>query len=101
MFVFSTIDKRPGAPDANRDSDEDLWLSWIVNDSDPSANPVWQITGDEMGTSGDNFGARWSPSGDEVAFIHSGTGGHFEVWRVPVTLPASPSELPSSARRSW
>jgi hypothetical protein len=94
VFAYSTIDKRPGAPDANRDADEDLWLTWVVSDSDPSLNPVWQLTADEMGTTGDNFGPRWSPSGTQLAFIHTTPGGAYEIWRLPVTIPTGAADAP-------
>src|SRR5262249_54472649 len=82
VFAFSTIEKTPGASDANREADEDIWLGWVVSDSNASLNRVWQITGDEMGNTGDNFAPRWSPGGDQLAFVHSTGAGVFEIWRV-------------------
>jgi hypothetical protein len=95
VFAFSTIEKTPGAPDASRQADEDIWLTWVVSDSNPAANPVWQITGDEMGTTGDNFAPRWSPSGDQIAFVHTTPAGVFEIWHVAITLPADAHGTPT------
>ncbi len=96
VVAFSTINKTPGAPDANRQSDEDLWVSFLAspsNPSDPAANGIWQVTDDAMGL-GDNFYPRWSPSGAEIAFVHTNLAGRFEVWRVAVTPPSSVTTPP-------
>lgn len=95
VIVYSTVEKSPGAPDATRESDEDLWITWVSpTDPDPAAAPRWQLTGDDLGT-GDNFYPRWSPSGTELAFVHANEGGHFEVWTLPVVPPAGPGQAPS------
>jgi hypothetical protein len=98
VVAFSSIEKTPGAPDANRQSDEDLWVTWLASlddatQNDPTRNPTWQITADELGA-GDNFYPRWSPSGDEIAFVHTNPSGQFEIWRVSVVPPASPTVAP-------
>ncbi|MFN8177393.1 MAG: hypothetical protein U0167_05665 [bacterium] len=94
VFAYSTIEKTPGASDASRQADEDIWLTWVVSDTNAALNSVWQITGDEMGTTGDNFAPRWSPAGDQIAFVHTTGTGIFEIWRVPVTIPASAQGTP-------
>jgi hypothetical protein len=93
IVVYSSVDKTPGATDANRHSDEDLWLSWVVDRDDPTANPVWQLTRDELGA-GDNFQPRWSPAGDRIAFVHADAGGRLELWVLPVTAPATAADSP-------
>ena len=97
VIAYSTVDKTPGAPDANRESDEDVWLTWIndLTSPDPATDPVWQLTGDELGP-GDNFYPRWSPSGTQIAFVHTSPGGRFEVWMLPVLPPTGPGEAPST-----
>lgn len=90
FLAFSTITKTPGAPDESREADEDIWLLWVNSVDDPTGNRAWQITADEMGISGDNFSPRWSPSGTQVAFVHTEETGDFEVWRVDVMPPAAP-----------
>ncbi|MCA9750876.1 MAG: hypothetical protein KC591_01680 [Gemmatimonadetes bacterium] len=92
LIAFSTVDKAVGAPDADRQGDEDLWLTWAEGGS-ADVNPVWQITGDSVGNGG-NFLPRWSPSGMQLAFIHIADDGRFEIWRVAVTPPASPTDTP-------
>ncbi|NNE43695.1 MAG: carboxypeptidase regulatory-like domain-containing protein, partial [Gemmatimonadetes bacterium] len=92
ILLFSTIDKSPTATDADRQSDEDIWLVYR-NPSDPSTETLWQLTDDALG-GGDNFAARWSPSGTQIAFVHVTAAGRFEVWRMPVTVPASPEGIP-------
>jgi hypothetical protein len=86
FLVYSTIRKNEGASDESREADEDLWLLWR-GASDPAQWVRWQLTGDEIGTAGDNFQARWSPSGTQIAFVHTDPAGAFEVWRLGVTLP--------------
>lgn len=86
FLVYSTIRKTPNAPDANRQFDEDLWLVWRGS-ADRSQWVRWQLTGDEISSVGDNFQARWSPSGSQIAFIHTSPGGVYQVWRLDVTLP--------------
>jgi hypothetical protein len=103
--AFSTIAKTPGAPDENRDSDEDIWLVRIVPGAapptsnpaySPANNPTYQLTGEGAFASGDNlgdnFGPRWNPSGNQIAFLHATRSGGFEVWRVAVTLPDGDGE---------
>ncbi len=94
LIAFSTVEKTPGQPDANRESDEDLWLVWVVDREDPAANATWQLTGDEIG-SGDNFYPRWAPSGTELAFVHTNDEGRFEVWTLPVAPPSGPGGTPA------
>ncbi len=94
LIAFSTVEKTPGQPDANRESDEDLWLVWVVDADNPAANVSWQITADEMG-SGDNFYPRWAPSGMELAFVHTNESGRFEVWTLPVVPPSGPGGTPA------
>jgi hypothetical protein len=89
--LFSTVEKTPGAPDADRDTDEDIWL--LERGADLASSPKWQLTDDAVGT-GDNFAATWSPSGTQIAFVHTTAGGAYEVWRMPVTLPAAPGGAP-------
>ncbi len=93
FYVFSTISKTPGADDANRESDEDVWLMYDARDpAGPVANRMWQLTADEMGQIGDNLSPRWSPSGTRVLFTHTREDGLFEIWRLDVTLPVDPSD---------
>jgi hypothetical protein len=93
FVVYGTIHKTPGAPDESRESDEDLWLLWRGS-PDPSQWVRWQLTGDELGE-GDNFHARWSPSGNKIAFVHSDAAGKFQIWSLDITLP--PGQPPSAA----
>ena len=86
FVAYSTVEKTPGAPDADREADEDIWLAWIRNLDDPSANFYYQITGDELEVS-DNSYPRWNPSGTELAFVHVDPSGTLEVWKVAITLP--------------
>ena len=92
VLLFSTIDKDADAPDADRQADEDIWVAYR-NDADPASTPVWQLTDDTIGD-GDNFAARWSPSGSQIAFVHTTAAGRFEVWRMSVTPPASADTPP-------
>ncbi|HET9885993.1 MAG TPA: hypothetical protein VFR10_00675, partial [bacterium] len=93
FVAYGTIHKIEGASDESRESDEDLWLLWR-NGSDRSQWVRWQLTADEMGE-GDNFQARWSPSGDRLVFVHSNAAGKYEIWTLPITLP--PGNPPSAA----
>lgn len=94
FIVYGTIRKTPGSSDAERQADEDLWLLWRGS-ADPAQWVRWQLTGDEIATTGDNFQARWSPSGTQIVFVHSSATGKFEVWKMDVALP--PSEPPSAS----
>lgn len=93
VLAYSTIEKTPGAPDANRQGDEDIWMTWVVDRSDPSANSVWQITGEELGEGG-KFQPKWSPSGTQILFVAVAGNGDFDVWRVPVTVPVAADQAP-------
>lgn len=93
-IAYSTIEKKPNAPDANRVSDEDIWMTYLADDGNAADDPKYQLTNDSIGTSGDNVNPRFSPSGGQLAFVHSTPGGHLEIWRMPVTLPADPSSAP-------
>lgn len=86
VYVYSTILKDETASDSQREADEDLWLLVVRNPDDASQNEIFQITGDEMGITGDNFSPRWSPDGTQVAFTHSRGSGGMEVWRVAVDV---------------
>ncbi len=93
FIVYSTIRKGDQA-DSTAESDEDLWLLWRGT-SDRSQWVRWQLTGPELGDGGDNFHARWSPSGTQVAFVHTDQGGTYEIWRLGVNLP--PGDPPSAS----
>ena len=91
-ILYSTIAKTTNAPDASRDADEDIWLlHW--DDGVGVVTGKWQLTGNELGE-GDNLGARWSPSGTQVAFMHTTGSGTFDVWRMSIALPGAPGEQP-------
>jgi hypothetical protein len=90
-LLFSTVDKTPGAPDANRDTDEDIWL--LERREDPASSLKWQLTDDALGI-GDNFAATWSPSGTQIAFVHTTAGGNLEIWRMSVQLPGAAGDPP-------
>ena len=95
FVAYSTVDKIPGSLDENREADEDVWLVWIQDENDPGLNLYYQITGEEMGL-GDNFAPRWNPSGTEILFTHSTPSqSEFQVWRVPVQVPTSPTAPPT------
>lgn len=100
FVVYSTIRKSPPpATDSQRQSDEDLWLLW--RGSPNSANWIrWQLTGDEISTSGDNFLARWSPDGTQIAFVHTASSGRYEIWRLDVSLPSEPPSASFDPRGS-
>jgi hypothetical protein len=91
--VYSTIEKRANAPDANRESDEDIWLTYHDGSGDIADTPSWQLTDDALGT-GDNTAPRFSPTGAQIAFAHATGGGNFDVWRLPLTVPADPADPP-------
>jgi hypothetical protein len=90
-ILFSTVEKTPGAPDSDRDTDEDIWL--LERGADLASTTKWQLTDDALGT-GDNFAATWSPSGTQIGFVHTTAGGAYEVWRMPVMLPAASGSPP-------
>jgi hypothetical protein len=92
-IVYSSIEKRANASDANRESDEDIWLTYADDAVALPDRPKWQLTDDALGL-GDNTGPRFSPSGTQVAFAHATGGGNFEIWRLPLTLPADPADPP-------
>ncbi|HMB70676.1 MAG TPA: hypothetical protein VKU85_15280, partial [bacterium] len=92
-IAYSTIEKRANAPDANRESDEDIWLTYSADDGNLADNPKWQLTDDTLGA-GDNTAPRFSPTGAQVAFAHATGGGNFDVWRMAVTVPADPANPP-------
>jgi hypothetical protein len=93
FIAYSTIEKDRSAPDGTLDSDEDLWLLWVLDPHDPAQNIHYQLTFGELGP-GDNFNPRWSPSGTQIAFTHTSAAGDFEIWRLDVTLPAGPQNPP-------
>jgi hypothetical protein len=93
FVVYSTIRKGVQA-DSTAESDEDLWLLWRGS-SDRSQWVRWQLTGPELGEGGDNFHARWSPSGTQVAFVHTDQAGTYEIWRLGVILPPGDPPSPS------
>jgi len=92
-IVYSTIEKRTNASDANRESDEDVWLTYFDGSGNPGDNPKWQLTDDALGL-GDNTAPRFSPTGGQIAFAHATPGGNFEVWRMSLTVPADPADPP-------
>ena len=65
---ISTVEKPdPAADDANRQDDEDIWLTWIQDTENGDANAVvdtslFAITDDGFSTSGNNTSPRWSPA---------------------------------------
>jgi hypothetical protein len=94
FIVYSTIRKGTVQSDSLAEADEDIWLLWRGS-SDRSQWVRWQLTGEELGENGDNFQASWSPSGTQIAFVHTDGGGTYEVWRLGVNLP--PGEPPSAS----
>jgi len=100
FVLFSTVEKPdPTAPDAARQNDEDLWLTWIEDRRNEAANGVvgrslFAITGDEMGTTGANTGPQWSPSGMQVAWVHAPSVGGTQIWIRSIQVPATRGEAP-------
>lgn len=82
FIAYSTIRKDPGAPDENRETDEDLWL---LRRSDGMR---FQLTDNDMGP-GLNLRPRWSPSGTRIAFTHMSLAGHYEVWTVDIAVSST------------
>jgi len=94
VYVYSTIQKNQTASDSQREADEDIWVLLVRNPSDPAENVTFQVTGDEMGTSGDNFSPRWSPDGTQIVFAHSQDTGGIQVWRLGVDVSALAADTP-------
>ncbi len=94
FIAYSTIRKDQNAPDGSEEADEDVWLAWVLDRTDPSQNMYYQLTFEDLGP-GDNFGPRWSPDGTTLAFVHTSPGGTFEIWQMTVGLPAGPNDPPA------
>ncbi|MBZ0269671.1 hypothetical protein K8I85_16085 [bacterium] len=88
VYVYSTIQKSETASDSQREADEDIWVLLVRDPSDPTQNVAYQVTGDEVSTSGDNFAPRWSPDGTQIVFAHSRDTGGIAVWRVGLDASA-------------
>lgn len=100
FVLFSTVQKADStASDAARQDDEDIWLTWIEDLDDEDANAVvgrslFAITDDDFGTSGANTTPRWSPSGTQLAWVHSPAPGGHQIWTMGIQVPASRGEAP-------
>ncbi len=104
IIAYSTIRKAPGSAGEDFQNDEDIWLLQRGG-GDPSTWVSWQVTTDDSSDPdylgrGDNFMPRWSPSGDQIAFVHTAESGEFEIWAMMAPgNPPDPSQPVQDVRR--
>jgi hypothetical protein len=100
FVLFSTVQKAdPNASDAARQDDEDIWLTWMESQDNADSNAVvgrslFAITDDDFSTTGGNTMPRWSPSGTRIAWVHAPVAGGYQIWVMPVQVPAARGDAP-------